>query len=56
MFFLSPLANSITFLVVYREYENLKEARKTSSETAEKLKKELFSVNSKVKGECESPG
>ncbi|KAM6248040.1 E3 ubiquitin-protein ligase TRAIP isoform 1-T1 [Spheniscus humboldti] len=31
-----------------REYENLKEARKTSSEMAEKLKKELFSVNSKL--------
>ncbi|KFM01174.1 TRAF-interacting protein, partial [Aptenodytes forsteri] len=34
-----------------KEYENLKEARKTSSEMAEKLKKELFSVNSKVKGD-----
>ncbi|KAF1565705.1 E3 ubiquitin-protein ligase TRAIP, partial [Eudyptes schlegeli] len=31
-----------------KEYENLKEARKTSSEMAEKLKKELFSVNSKL--------
>lgn len=39
-----------------REYENLKEARKMSSEMTEKLKKELFSVNSKVKDESESPG
>ncbi|NXC73915.1 TRAIP ligase, partial [Anhinga anhinga] len=31
-----------------KEYENLKEARKISSETTEKLKKELFSVNSKL--------
>ncbi|NXT34406.1 TRAIP ligase, partial [Pelecanoides urinatrix] len=31
-----------------KEYENLKEARKTSSEMTEKLKKELFSVNSKL--------
>uniref|UniRef100_A0A8C4XJP6 TRAF interacting protein n=1 Tax=Falco tinnunculus TaxID=100819 RepID=A0A8C4XJP6_FALTI len=30
-----------------KEYENLKEARKTSSEMTEKLKKELFSVNNK---------
>ncbi|XP_029852150.1 E3 ubiquitin-protein ligase TRAIP isoform X2 [Aquila chrysaetos chrysaetos] len=30
-----------------KEYENLKEARKISSEMTEKLKKELFSVNSK---------
>ncbi|XP_014809005.1 PREDICTED: E3 ubiquitin-protein ligase TRAIP isoform X1 [Calidris pugnax] len=31
-----------------KEYENLKEARKSSSEMAEKLKKELFSVNNKL--------
>ncbi|XP_064012523.1 E3 ubiquitin-protein ligase TRAIP [Pogoniulus pusillus] len=31
-----------------KEYENLKEARKMSSEMTEKLKKELFSVNSKL--------
>ncbi|NXQ81539.1 TRAIP ligase, partial [Nyctibius grandis] len=31
-----------------KEYENLKEARKISSEMTEKLKKELFSVNSKL--------
>ncbi|XP_054243477.1 E3 ubiquitin-protein ligase TRAIP [Indicator indicator] len=31
-----------------KEYENLKEARKKSSEMTEKLKKELFSVNSKL--------
>ncbi|NXP53840.1 TRAIP ligase, partial [Heliornis fulica] len=31
-----------------KEYENLKEARKISGETTEKLKKELFSVNSKL--------
>uniref|UniRef100_A0A8C6ZT15 TRAF interacting protein n=1 Tax=Nothoprocta perdicaria TaxID=30464 RepID=A0A8C6ZT15_NOTPE len=31
-----------------KEYENLKEARKTSSEAAEKLKKEVFSVGSKL--------
>ncbi|XP_030358123.1 E3 ubiquitin-protein ligase TRAIP isoform X2 [Strigops habroptila] len=31
-----------------KEYENLKEARKMSSEMSEKLKKELFSVNSKL--------
>ncbi|NXI47230.1 TRAIP ligase, partial [Galbula dea] len=31
-----------------KEYENLKEARKISSEKTEKLKKELFSVNSKL--------
>ncbi|NXA55344.1 TRAIP ligase, partial [Nothocercus julius] len=31
-----------------KEYENLKEARKTSSEVAEKLKKEVFSVGSKL--------
>ncbi|NXC49344.1 TRAIP ligase, partial [Penelope pileata] len=31
-----------------KEYENLKEARKISSELAEKQKKELFSVNSKL--------
>ncbi|XP_052632473.1 E3 ubiquitin-protein ligase TRAIP isoform X2 [Harpia harpyja] len=30
-----------------KEYENLKEARKISSEMTEKLKKELFSVNNK---------
>uniref|UniRef100_A0A8C4Y3A4 TRAF interacting protein n=1 Tax=Gopherus evgoodei TaxID=1825980 RepID=A0A8C4Y3A4_9SAUR len=30
-----------------REYENLKEARKASSEMTEKLKKELFSANNK---------
>lgn len=29
----------------------MKEARKVSSEMTEKLKKELFSANSKVKGE-----
>ena len=44
------------FWSLCREYENLKEARKISSEMTEKLKKELFSVNSKVKGECELPG
>ncbi|NXG53199.1 TRAIP ligase, partial [Psilopogon haemacephalus] len=31
-----------------KEYENLKEARKMSSEMTEKLKKELFSVNGKL--------
>ncbi|NWZ79448.1 TRAIP ligase, partial [Poecile atricapillus] len=31
-----------------KEYENLKEARKISGEMTEKLKKELFSVNSKL--------
>ncbi|NXC63019.1 TRAIP ligase, partial [Aleadryas rufinucha] len=31
-----------------KEYENLKEARKTSGEMTEKLKKELFSVNNKL--------
>ncbi|NXT19958.1 TRAIP ligase, partial [Syrrhaptes paradoxus] len=31
-----------------KEYENLKEARKISNETTEKLKKELFSLNSKL--------
>ncbi|NXK25659.1 TRAIP ligase, partial [Arenaria interpres] len=31
-----------------KEYENLKEARKSSSEMTEKLKKELFSVNNKL--------
>ncbi|POI30564.1 hypothetical protein CIB84_005687 [Bambusicola thoracicus] len=31
-----------------KEYENLKEARKISSEMSEKQKKELFSVNSKL--------
>ncbi|NXE88142.1 TRAIP ligase, partial [Menura novaehollandiae] len=31
-----------------KEYENLKEARKVSGEMTEKLKKELFSVNSKL--------
>ncbi|XP_057263647.1 E3 ubiquitin-protein ligase TRAIP isoform X1 [Pezoporus wallicus] len=31
-----------------KEYENLKEARKMSSEMTEKLKKELFAVNSKL--------
>ncbi|NWR37988.1 TRAIP ligase, partial [Tachuris rubrigastra] len=31
-----------------KEYENLKEARKVSVETTEKLKKELFSVNNKL--------
>ncbi|KGL72881.1 TRAF-interacting protein, partial [Tinamus guttatus] len=31
-----------------KEYENLKEARKTSSEVAEKLKKEVFSVGNKL--------
>ncbi|NWR81474.1 TRAIP ligase, partial [Centropus unirufus] len=31
-----------------KEYENLKEARKASSEVTEKLKKELFSANSKL--------
>ncbi|XP_037241590.1 E3 ubiquitin-protein ligase TRAIP isoform X1 [Falco biarmicus] len=31
-----------------KEYENLKEARKISSEMTEKLKKELFSVNNKL--------
>nr|XP_013056314.2 E3 ubiquitin-protein ligase TRAIP [Anser cygnoides] len=31
-----------------KEYENLKEARKVSSEMTEKLKKELFSANSKL--------
>ncbi|NXW69637.1 TRAIP ligase, partial [Hirundo rustica] len=31
-----------------KEYENLKEARKISGEMAEKLKKELFSVNNKL--------
>ncbi|NWR23445.1 TRAIP ligase, partial [Emberiza fucata] len=31
-----------------KEYENLKEARKISGETTEKLKKELFSVNNKL--------
>uniref|UniRef100_A0A8B9PME0 TRAF interacting protein n=1 Tax=Apteryx owenii TaxID=8824 RepID=A0A8B9PME0_APTOW len=31
-----------------KEYENLKEARKISSEMAEKLKKEVFSVSSKL--------
>ncbi|XP_032555228.1 E3 ubiquitin-protein ligase TRAIP [Chiroxiphia lanceolata] len=31
-----------------KEYENLKEARKVSVEMAEKLKKELFSVNNKL--------
>ncbi|NXG02350.1 TRAIP ligase, partial [Sakesphorus luctuosus] len=31
-----------------KEYENLKEARKVSAEMAEKLKKELFSVNNKL--------
>lgn len=34
----------------------MKEARKISGEMTEKLKKELFSVNSKVQGERESPG
>lgn len=42
------------FWCLYREYENLKEARKMSNEMTEKLKKELFAVNSKVKGKCES--
>ncbi|NXX18065.1 TRAIP ligase, partial [Podargus strigoides] len=31
-----------------KEYENLKEARKVSSEMTEKLKKDLFSVNNKL--------
>ncbi|NWU99179.1 TRAIP ligase, partial [Upupa epops] len=31
-----------------KEYENLKEARKVTTEKAEKLKKELFSVNNKL--------
>ncbi|NWX45638.1 TRAIP ligase, partial [Steatornis caripensis] len=31
-----------------KEYENLKEARKISSEMTEKMKKELFSVNNKL--------
>ncbi|XP_061864541.1 E3 ubiquitin-protein ligase TRAIP [Colius striatus] len=31
-----------------KEYENLKDARKISNETTEKLKKELFSANSKL--------
>lgn len=36
------------FWSLFREYENLKEARKVSSEMTEKLKKELFAANSKL--------
>lgn len=42
------------FWSLFREYENLKEARKVSGEMTEKLKKELFAANSKVQGECGS--
>lgn len=50
------LKTACLFGSLCREYENLKEARKISGEMTEKLKKELFSVNNKVKGECELPG
>lgn len=33
---------------LYREYENLKEARKASGELADKLKKDLISSRNKV--------
>lgn len=51
---MAQLSYTVTLWVSFREYENLKEARKISGEMTEKLKKELFSVNNKVKGESVS--